>query len=158
MAKGEFREDLYHRLNEFTLIVPPLRERKADIPMFLNLFLDQANSELSKDVVGFCSDVEKLLMQYRWSGNLREMKNMVKRACLLTQGEYIDRSALSEEFLKIIEQPQETSLFVDNEQERIIAALRETRNNKSKAAQLLQIDRKTLYNKLAHYGITGEEI
>ncbi|MGL5682391.1 MAG: sigma-54-dependent transcriptional regulator [Marinifilaceae bacterium] len=158
VAKGEFREDLYHRLNEFTLIVPPLRERKADIPMFLNLFLDQANSELGKDVVGFSPDVEKLLTQYRWSGNLREMKNMVKRACLLTQGEYIDRNALSDEFLQIIEQPQEVNHFVDNEQERIIAALRETRNNKSKAAQLLQIDRKTLYNKLAYYGITGEEI
>lgn len=155
--RGEFREDLYHRLNEFTLTIPPLRERKADIPLFLNLFLDQANSELGKDVIGFARDVEELLIHYRWSGNLREMKNMVKRACLLTQGDYIERSALSDDFITLLERPHENQ-FIDNEYERIIAALKETKNNKSKAAQLLQIDRKTLYNKLAHYGISNDDV
>lgn len=157
VARGEFREDLYHRLNEFTLVIPPLRERQADIPLFLNLFLDQANRELGKEVVGFAQDVERLLTDYRWSGNLREMKNMVRRSCLLTQGDYVERSALSDEFISLLEKPHENS-FVDNEYERIIAALKETKNNKSKAAQLLQIDRKTLYNKLAHYGITNDDI
>lgn len=154
IEKGTFREDLYHRINEFTLRMPSLKDRKEDILLFANFFLDQANKELDKHLIGFDDKASKLLLDYHWPGNLRQMKNIVKRATLLAQGNFITPIELGTE---LQETPVvHTSMALrdeTSEKEHIMEALRQTGNNKSKAAQLLSIDRKTLYNKLKLYNI-----
>ena len=155
IEKGTFREDLYHRINEFTLRMPDLKERKEDILLFANFFLDQANKELDKHLIGFDAKASQALMNYHWPGNLRQMKNIVKRATLLAQSSFITLSELGTELLET-PASNNTSIALRNEEtekEHILEALRQTGNNKSKAAQLLNIDRKTLYNKLKLYNI-----
>lgn len=154
IEKGTFREDLYHRINEFTLRIPDLKERQEDILLFANFFLDQANRELDKQLIGFDAKASRTLLDYHWPGNLRQMKNIIKRATLLAQSNFITLDDLGTELL---ETPAPASNIAlrneETEKEHILAALRQTGNNKSKAAQLLDIDRKTLYNKLKLYGI-----
>ena len=155
IEKGTFREDLYHRINEFTLRMPDLKDRNEDILLFANFFLDQANKELDKHLIGFDSKASRLLMDYHWPGNLRQMKNIVKRATLLAQGSFITPTELGTELLETTV-TNITSMALRNEEsekEHILEALRQTGNNKSKAAQLLNIDRKTLYNKLKLYNL-----
>lgn len=157
IAKGTFREDLYHRINEFTLRMPALKDRQEDIMLFANFFLDQANRELDKDLIGFDDEASRALQQYAWPGNLRQMKNMVKRATLLASGDFITRADLGYELSTPQQVVQQTHTFAlhdeTTEKERILQALKATGNNKSKAAALLGIDRKTLYNKLKLYQI-----
>lgn len=152
VEEGSFREDLYHRLNEFSIEVPSLRERREDIPLFANYFLDRANAELDKNVVEFSEETKQLLIDYPWPGNLREMKNMIKRAVLFTDGNTMQPSSLSEEVLNGTNGniPPVFSK-AEYEKERILNALKQTNFNKSKAAKLLQITRKTLYNKINQY-------
>ena len=155
VREGKFREDLYHRINEFTLRMPDLKERKEDILLFANFFLDQANKELDKHLIGFDAKASQALMNYHWPGNLRQMKNIVKRATLLAQSSFITLLELGTELLET-PASSNTSIALRNEEtekEHILEALRQTGNNKSKAAQLLNIDRKTLYNKLKLYNI-----
>jgi len=159
MAKeeGSFREDLYHRLNEFQIHVPPLRERREDIMLFAGYFLEQANTYLNKSVAGFDQEVTSVFMSYGWPGNLREMKNVVKRATLLATGKFIGLKEIPAE-LSSAQQHDAFSLFNQrSEKERIQKALEVAGNNKSKAAHLLKIDRKTLYNKLKLYEIEVPE-
>lgn len=154
IEKGNFREDLYHRINEFTLRIPTLKERQDDILLFANLFLDQANQELGKQITGFSSECTSVFLQYNWPGNLRQMKNVIKRATLLASGNYISLSDLPPEIQE--QTASKTPMPLRNESaEKILIkeALEKTGNNKSKAARLLQIDRKTLYNKLKLYGL-----
>jgi two-component system, NtrC family, response regulator HydG len=202
---GKLREDLYHRFNEFTIQVQPLRERTSDIMIFANHFLGLANDELNKNIKGFHPEVERIFRSYVWYGNLRELKNVVKRATLLCDEEYIDVKSIPFELTnftklqfeglgesapamapqvqpsypspgyangafanpsfgssqpatsfpavkKII--PKEQSLKsagIDAEYELILEALKKVNFNKSKAAKVLQIDRKTLYNKIRQY-------
>jgi two-component system response regulator HydG len=177
---GKFREDLYHRFNEFSIEIPPLRERPDDIMLFATHFLHTTNIELGKDVKGFDPDVEEIFKKYVWYGNLRELKNVIKRATLLTEGDMIEARSLPFEIsnfdkLQFAEQTtgsnspgpvvetkplngkinlNEISLkeaSIDAEYEMILQALKESNYNKSKAAQLLKIDRKTLYNKMTLY-------
>ena len=155
IEKGTFREDLYHRINEFTLRMPDLKERKEDILLFANFFLDQANKELDKHLIGFDTKASQALLSYHWPGNLRQMRNIIKRATLLAQGNFITLSELGTELLETPVSAT-TNMALRNEEtekEHILKALRQTGNNKSKAAQLLNIDRKTLYNKLKLYNI-----
>lgn len=154
IEKGTFREDLYHRINEFTLRMPTLKERGEDILLFANFFLDQANRELDKQLIGFDVKASQILLDYHWPGNLRQMKNIIKRATLLAQGSFITPLELGTDLLEMPSTPSNISLKnEETEKEHILEALRQTNNNKSKAAQLLDIDRKTLYNKLKLYGI-----
>lgn len=157
VKKGEFREDLYHRLNEFSVKVPSLRERKDDLMIFANFFLDHANIELDKDISGFSESAVRAFKSYSWPGNLRELKNVVKRAVLLSEEEYISADILPSEVSSAQakeKSDEKYSLFKNrNEQEMILDALEQTKGNKSKAARLLSIDRKTLYNKLRQYKI-----
>jgi two-component system response regulator HydG len=202
---GKLREDLYHRFNEFTIQVQPLRERTSDIMTFANHFLGIANDELNKNIKGFHPEVERIFKSYVWYGNLRELKNVVKRATLLCDEEYIDVKSIPFELTnftklqfenssepvspaiapqvqnsfgnstfgnsnfgnsgfglpspasfpsvkKIV--PKEQSLKsagIDAEYELILEALKKVNFNKSKAAKVLQIDRKTLYNKIRQY-------
>ena len=154
IEKGTFREDLYHRINEFTLRMPTLRERREDILLFANFFLDQANREMDKHLIGFDEKACKALQEYHWPGNLRQMKNMVRRATLLATGKYITMDELAD-LQEAAPLPLSAMPLRNEEAEKrhIVEVLRQTGNNKSRAAQLLAIDRKTLYNKLKQYGI-----
>lgn len=153
---GTFREDLYHRLNEFQIHVPALRERREDIMLFARYFLEQANVSLEKSVAGFEPEVETVFMSYNWPGNLREMRNVVKRATLLAGNKLI---GLKEIPAELYESNNDSFNLHNqrNEKELILKALEATGNNKSKAAHLLKIDRKTLYNKLKLYEIEVPE-
>ena len=149
IEKGDFREDLYHRINEFTIRIPDLKERKEDLLLFANHFLDLANSELQKDIIGFDNDTMQLFQSYSWPGNLRQMKNVIKYATLLATGRYITRKELPEELTENLSSHTNIQLKnVEHERDLIRKALQECGNNKTRAAQLLGIDRKTLYNKL----------
>ncbi|MEJ7588055.1 MAG: sigma-54 dependent transcriptional regulator [Ferruginibacter sp.] len=201
---GRFREDLYYRFNEFSINVPPLRERRDDILTFAHFFLDKSNMELEKQVRGFSPEVEHIFKYYKWPGNLRELKNVVKRSALLTDGDIIDVKALPFElvnhnrltFESINEEdnkmpageattwntnshlgsPQEAQMHspapeeynklskytlktvsIDAEYEMILEALKKASFNKSKAAKLLNVDRKTLYNKMKQYNEFNEQ-
>lgn len=147
IEKGDFREDLYHRINEFTIRIPDLKDRKEDLLLFANHFLDEANRELNKSIVGFDERTMQLFLSYAWPGNLRQMKNAVKYATLLATGKYITLKELPEELTVATDRP---SLLRDENHERelIVSALNQSGGNKTKAAALLGIDRKTLYNKL----------
>lgn len=156
IEKGNFREDLYHRINEFTLRMPALKERQEDILLFANFFLDQANRELDRRLTGFDAAASQALQTYSWPGNLRQLKNIVKRATLLAQSNFITLAELGYELQEPIRSTgtQTFSLHDEaTEKKRILEALKQTGNNKSKAAVLLGIDRKTLYNKLKLYDI-----
>ena len=156
VGKGEFREDLYHRLNEFSIKVPSLSERKDDLMIFASYFLEKANEKLHKNVQGFTEKAVQKMLLYTWGGNLRELSNTVKRAALLTQGDYITENELPEPVITETRHfPTERFSFStkENERELIISALHETHNNKTEAAKLLGFTRKTLYNKLKAYNI-----
>jgi two-component system response regulator HydG len=155
VKNGDFREDLYHRINEFSIQSPSLTERGEDLMVFADYFLEKANQQLNKEIIGFSPDVVKIFQNYSWPGNLRELQNCVKRATLLTRGDYIESDVLPAEFFQIQKQQNSASTFSlsENERETIIHALSKAQNNKSEAAKLLKITRKTLYNKLKQYNI-----
>jgi len=184
--RGGFREDLYYRFNEFSIDVPPLRDRKSDIMTFAQFFLDKTNAELGKHVSGFSGEVEKAFWSYPWPGNLREMRNVIKRATLMSEGDSIDARTLPFELLNhdrlLVSEPVQAVVYeatyapmpvvaqpvllpivapqtnlksasAEAEYEVIMSALRKVNFNKSKAAELLGIDRKTLYNKMKNSNI-----
>ncbi|MEO5890373.1 MAG: sigma-54 dependent transcriptional regulator [Ferruginibacter sp.] len=164
---GRFREDLYHRFNEFAINLPPLRNRKDDILLFADFFLQKTNHELGKTVEGFDEDVLKMFINYPWPGNLREFRNVVRRCVLLTNSGKIPASTLPVEITGgyTTAPPQQQQATVENraismdlkdtasraEYETIMHVLKEVNFNKTKAAELLKIDRKTLYNKIKSY-------
>lgn len=153
IENGTFREDLYHRINEFTLRMPSLQERRDDIMLFANFFLDRANRELGRELIGFDADAAALLQNYSWPGNLRQLKNIINRATLLAQGSFITVAELDLPQMEAANINLQPLYDKDDEKKRILDALKHTGNNKSKAAVLLGIDRKTLYNKLKLYGV-----
>jgi two-component system, NtrC family, response regulator HydG len=176
--RGKFREDLFHRFNEFHLTVAPLRDRKEDVLLYAKYFLNIANRELDKNVEGLTPEVEELFLLYPWYGNLREMKNVIRRAVLLTEGNLVEAKSLPFEIsnftrttMAIADEKPETvsdtpassehttredrsdlkSAALMAEYDLIMKVLKEVKYNKSKAAKLLNIDRKTLYNKMKAY-------
>ena len=168
--KGKFREDLYHRFNEFSINLPPLRSRQGDIPLFASFFLDKTNRELNKGIEGFDEVVMKMFIQYSWPGNLRELRNVVRRAVLLTNDGLISKMTLPWEITNANEttpqQSEDNNNILDDfsnralglkdaasraEYETIMNVLKEVNFNKTKAAELLKIDRKTLYNKIRSF-------
>ncbi|WP_297234692.1 sigma-54 dependent transcriptional regulator [uncultured Prevotella sp.] len=154
VAEGTFREDLYHRINEFTIYMPALKDRGTDIFLFANLFLRLANEELGRNIIGFDAKASEMLIRYEWPGNLRELNNVVKRSVLLCRGDKIGVEQLNMSMTNTSTKPKDLSLHnINEEKERILSALRSCGGNKSKAAILLGVDRKTLYNKLQKYGI-----
>ena len=157
IARGSFRADLYHRINSFTLRMPCLKQMRSDIPLFADFFLDQANRELDKRIVGFDAAAAAALVACDWPGNLRQLKNAVMSATLLAAGEYVTICDLPAEVTGgPAEEPAAASLSLRDpasEEEQIRRAIAAAGGNKSQAAKLLGIDRKTLYNKLHLYGI-----
>lgn len=155
VKNGNFREDLYHRINEFSIESPSLKDRAEDLMLFADFFLEKANRQLDKEVIGFSPEVLAIFQKYSWPGNLRELQNCVKRATLLSKGNFIESDVLPAEFFQIEKHQNSENTFSlsENEKKNIINALSKTQNNKSKAAKLLKITRKTLYNKLKLYEI-----
>ncbi|MCZ4242889.1 sigma-54-dependent transcriptional regulator [Pedobacter punctiformis] len=160
MQQGEFREDLYHRLNEFKIQLPALRDRGSDLELFINHFIQLSNRALDRNVERISSDAKALLLQYDWPGNLRELSNVIKRMVLLSTGEVAQVEALPDEMMISINQqlPKNSSSDLkavneSNEKALITETLIKVKHNKSKAAKLLNIDRKTLYSKMERYGI-----
>ncbi len=164
--KGKFREDLYHRFNEFSISLPPLRERKEDIALFAAYFLDKAAAELDKKLEGFDDEVMQLFQQYQWPGNLREFRNVIRRAALLSPAGVINVNVLPWEIIGSDGEkstaapaaipPAGTGADLKDaaaraEYETIMNVLKEVKYNKTKAAEILKIDRKTLYNKIRHF-------
>ena len=168
--RGKFREDLYHRFNEFSINLPALRQRKEDIPLFAQFFLDKTNDELGKGIEGYEEDVEEMFMKYAWPGNLREFRNVVRRAVLLTSSGKINSSVLPweitqslanndflnghDELLRSEDGVREVDLkdaAAKAEYDTIMSVLKDVNFNKTRAAEILKIDRKTLYNKIKIY-------
>jgi len=170
--KGKFREDLYHRFNEFSINLPPLRNRKIDIPLFADFFLDKTNKELNKNIEGYEDDVHEMFLNYSWPGNLREFRNVVRRAVLLTPEGKISAKVLPWEITNSYNQPYSPQLKTEYngtqekpvskdldlkdaaakaEYDTIMNVLKDVNFNKTKAAEILKIDRKTLYNKIKIY-------
>ncbi len=176
--KGKFREDLFHRFNEFQINVPPLRERPEDIIMYADFFLHGSNEVLGKNITGFEKEVTDLFHQYPWHGNLRELRNVVKRAALLSDGDIIKVQSLPFEISHFTRlsfpetqlngnleneddqhdvvtqtplRPNLKAAAKEAEYETILRVLKEVNFNKSKAAKILNIDRKTLYNKIKDF-------
>jgi two-component system response regulator HydG len=177
---GKFREDLYYRFNEFTIEVPALRNRRDDMMLFANSFLEKTNAELGKNVSGFSEEVKNDFINYSWPGNLRELKNVIKRATLLSDGDLIEEKSLPFEIVNyrklkdldeepnvlaatlnsVVEsqdgddsKPSLKTVANEAEYDMIMQVLRDVNFNKSKAARLLNIDRKTLYNKMKQFDI-----
>ena len=171
IQKGRFREDLYHRFNEFTIFMPPLRERGNDIVLLAEHFLKLANEELGRNVCTFAPEVIECFLNYRWQGNIRELKNIVRRAALITEGDQITLKALPleistykssfesmpftaptmvQDVVEVKEGPRNDlkNVALEAEYDTILRVLKEVSYNKTKAAEILNIDRKTLYNKM----------
>lgn len=166
--KGKFREDLYHRFNEFSVAIPPLRERKEDIIPFADFFIKKVSVELNKDLEGFEEEVLQLFLNYSWPGNLREFRNVIRRAGLLTTAGKINSNVLPWEIIGGIQLPSQKTAesaadtkpvqqnepiglkgaSLQAEYDTIMSVLKDVKYNKSKAAEKLNIDRKTLYNKI----------
>ena len=155
IEEGRFRQDLYHRINEFSIDVPPLRERLEDLEEFAYHFLAQANDELGKDVKHISKEAIDKLKEHRWDGNLRELRNVIRRATLFAENQEIvaDNLPILSSRMHKTEEVEDLALQPGDEKSQIIAVLKKARGNKTVAAKLLQIDRKTLYNKMHLYGI-----
>lgn len=155
VEKGVFREDLYHRLNEFSLQIPSLKNRHGDLQVLATHFLNKFNEKLGKQVVGFSDEVWDLFNAYHWPGNIRELQNIIQRAVLLTTTDVIEQKVLPSELLNPAENPTDFGNIskADFEKEQIVNALKRTNYNKSKAAKLLQVTRKTLYNRINYYDL-----
>ncbi|HEY4064930.1 MAG TPA: sigma-54 dependent transcriptional regulator [Puia sp.] len=171
--KGRFREDLFHRFNEFSIMLPAFRYRKEDIPLFADFFLDKANKELNKEVEGFEPDVMQIFLNYSWPGNLREFRNVIRRAALLTSSGLINARVLPPEIvdtnmytqgsgqMQVTSSPSSRPIApkemdlknaaAQAEYDTIMNVLKQVNYNKSRAAEILKIDRKTLYNKIKSY-------
>jgi transcriptional regulator with PAS, ATPase and Fis domain len=164
VRKGRFRDDLYHRLNEFQIELPRLAERKEDIPILAKYFLEEANSGFNKEVRGFSPEVMKFFLKFSWPGNVRELKNVARRAVLLAESDTIEFGNLSlNQTMPHLEtinpmKPLDKGVSFEEitqefQKDLIKRALDATGGNKIKVAKTLKIDRKTLYRKMKNLGL-----
>ncbi|GAA4310220.1 sigma-54 dependent transcriptional regulator [Mucilaginibacter gynuensis] len=162
VSNGDFRQDLYHRINEFKINMPALRQRGSDLTLFMSHFIKRANKELDRNVQTLSAEASDLLHNYDWPGNLRELKNVIRRMVLLTPGTDAGIESLPDEMLLFTHQQakaNDTDLKAVNEaNERTLIqeTLQKVKFNKSKAAKMLNIDRKTLYSKMERYGLKDD--
>ncbi|GAB4387421.1 MAG: hypothetical protein Kow0025_00880 [Thermodesulfovibrionales bacterium] len=168
---GRFREDLYYRLAEFDITLPPLRDRKEDIPLLVEHFISEACEEFGKEVAGISESAMRALVAYRWPGNVRELRNAIRRAILLSESDFIGEIetpgvtpaanglSASDDFLEegvsLREMARRAAKEVEAEMVR--RALAKAKNNKTKAAKILKIDRVTLYSKMKDLGLRDVE-
>ena len=167
VKKGRFREDLFFRLCEFVINLPPLRERIDDIPLLAERFIKEASDELKKEIKGISDEAMRLLIGYPWPGNVRELKNLIRRAVLFSENGIITPESIeflieeedtNRDDIPLLPLKEVTAMVVrDAEIKTITRALKLTKGNKSKAASMLQIDYKTLLTKIKEYGIRTME-
>ncbi|MEE9170811.1 MAG: sigma-54 dependent transcriptional regulator [bacterium] len=161
---GTFRDDLYYRLKVMDVEIPPLRDRREDILPLAKIFLDQNNREFNKEIRGMTEDAEKVLIHYNWPGNVREVKNVIERAVILSRESFISAEHLPQELndqsaktpVKIGETLSSDMSLNEMEKRHILFVLNENNNNKSQTARILGISRSTLREKLRQYGIADE--
>jgi two-component system response regulator AtoC len=158
IASGQFREDLYYRLNVVTIDLPPLRERKEDIPLLANHFLKKFTAENQKEVSGFSPEVTDFLLKYQWPGNVRELENTIERAVILAQNSEIQLADLLQKSSSLINSASPIRSLDEVERNHIISILNETGRNYTKAAKILGISRATLYSKARKYGLFVNKI
>jgi len=158
IEKGEFREDLYYRLKVFEVRVPPLRDRKEDIPILVEHFIKKYNKILKKDIKGISKNVMKIFLDYLWPGNIRELEHTIEHALILSNQFLITIDSLPEEFRNFSVSKSKKSYRLNDEGELIRDALEKCNWKKAKAARLLEIDRKTIYRKMKQYGIPLEKL
>jgi transcriptional regulator with PAS, ATPase and Fis domain len=159
VREGSFREDLYYRLNVISIHVPPLRERKEDIPLLVDHFIDRFNMESGKRVEGISEEALEALMEYDWPGNVRELENVIERAVIINKGGIILPGDLPPHLLK--RQPhlraasvhQSQMTLQEVERAHILNTLEENDWNIQRTAKVLGIDRSTLYAKIKRYGL-----
>ena len=152
VEQGQFRKDLYYRLKVFPISIPPLSERKEDIPLLAKHFIDYFNVELKKEIKGIRFSAREKLINYNWPGNVRELKNVIERAMILSSGDFIQTNGLILEGSVL--NPQETLSLVENEKKLIKIALKKADGNQTKASQLLGITRFSLRNRIKKYGVS----
>ncbi|MCD6255252.1 MAG: sigma-54-dependent Fis family transcriptional regulator, partial [Deltaproteobacteria bacterium] len=150
IAAGRFREDLYYRLNVFHIHMPPLREKKEDIPLLCDHFLKKFCKEMGKDIKGFTAQAMKALIDYNWPGNVRELENVIQQMVILAKRDTIDKKLLPTHIANYLK--KDISL-AEYERELIIKVLKECNWNKHEAARRLKISRSTLYSKMKRYGL-----
>ncbi|NJN27615.1 MAG: sigma-54-dependent Fis family transcriptional regulator [Cyclobacteriaceae bacterium] len=169
IENNHFRLDLYHRLNEFEIMLKPLRERQEDMAEFIDFFIEKANTELDKKVIGVDEEVLEIFRNYSWPGNFRELGNIIRRAVLMCNASHIAKTHIPDAIVlenglnqvatklqvenKISESLDLKLLQEETEKEKIELALAKTKYNKTKTAAMLNIDRTTLYKKIAKYNI-----
>ena len=158
IEKQEFREDLYYRLNVVNIELPPLRERKEDIPLLAEHFLHKFASENGKDVTGFSPDATEFLLDYDWPGNVRELENAIERAAILAKDSLITVADLPRRDIPSRSATTPAKDLKEIEKEHILNVLRETGENYSEASRILGISRMTLYKKAKEYGLNVKKL
>jgi DNA-binding NtrC family response regulator len=153
MKKGTFREDLYYRLNVIPIFVPPLRERKDDIPLLASYFLQKFSRERGKEVISFSPEVIEILLAHSWPGNVRELENVIDHASIISKQERVLPKDLPQYLFQTPLPPQEFATLQDYEKNLILKTLQETNWNKHKTSKKLNINRSTLYGKIKRYGL-----
>ena len=156
VADGQFREDLYYRLNVVTIELPPLRERKEDIPLLAQHFLKKFAVENQKEVSAFSPEAMDFIMNYHWQGNVRELENAIERAVILAKDNVITLAELPQEHLAPL--PSSLRDLREVEREHILGVLAQTGGNYSEAARILGVTRMTLYNKAKAFGMNVKKI
>ena len=151
---GEIREDLYYRINAATLYIPPLKDRMDDIPLLVDHFLKTSCLDNSRSVIGISDGVLKRFLRYDWPGNIRELKNTINYAATMSRGEVIQLADLPSSFMDIDRAEDDFNIMEETEKALILRVLKQSDNNKKRAAERLDISRKTLYNKMKKYGIS----
>ncbi len=158
VARGEFREDLYYRLNVVTIDLPPLRERREDIPLLAEHFLNKFALENQKEVAGFSPEAREFLLRYDWPGNVRELENAIERAVILAKNSLIEVADLPDQSWSLARSALQGKSLKEMEKNHILNVLSETGGNYSQAARILGISRMTLYNKAREYGLDVKKI
>ena len=158
IASGQFREDLYYRLNVVTIELPPLRERKEDMPLLAQHFLKKFAAENQKEITGFSPEVTDFLLKYEWPGNVRELENAIERSVILAKDSYIEVADLAQGNLSLARSTPPGQSLGEMEKTHILTILNETSSNYSEAARILGISRATLYNKIRAYGLAVKKI
>jgi two-component system, NtrC family, response regulator HydG len=159
VAKGRFREDLFYRLNVVSLEMPPLRERRTDIPALAKFFLDRYTKENAKTLDGFAQETLEKLVAYDWPGNVRELENAVERAVVLCEGSEVDADDLPFDAAQPVQGPVRIpgSTMAELERHAILATLEATQGSTSRAAELLDISVRTIQYRLQEYGLSAKD-
>jgi two-component system response regulator AtoC len=152
VEEGRFRQDLFYRLNVITITLPPLRDRREDIPLLVDTFLEQLGAEMKRDVEGVSAEAMALLLAHSWPGNVRELRNVLERAVVVSTGPVLQAGHLGLT-LRAEEMPEHPASLSEVERQHIASVLKETGGNVTQAARILDIDRVTLYSKIRKYGL-----